>query len=155
EGARHRHPPGRTRPDHGLRRGGPHGGDGPRGHAGRRHLRRGHGQPVGARGVPRADGPATMSTTLPADGDAVLTLESVCSSYGPYRALFDVSFTVPHGAVVALVGSNGAGKSTVARTVTGLVTASAGRILLEQRDVTMLPAYKIARLGIAHVVEGR
>jgi branched-chain amino acid transport system ATP-binding protein len=88
-------------------------------------------------------------------GDGVLRLENVSAAYGPYRALFNVSFRVPEGGVVALVGSNGSGKSTVARTVTGLVTASAGRVTFAGRDVTGLPAYKIARLGMAHVVEGR
>jgi branched-chain amino acid transport system ATP-binding protein len=87
--------------------------------------------------------------------DGVLRLERVCAAYGPYRALFNASFRVPEGGVVALVGSNGAGKSTVARTVTGLVTASSGRVMFAGRDVTALPAYKIARLGMAHVVEGR
>jgi branched-chain amino acid transport system ATP-binding protein len=85
----------------------------------------------------------------------VLVLDHVSASYGPYRALFDVSFRVPTGGMVALVGSNGAGKSTVARTITGLVTAISGSVALEGRDVTRVPAYKIARLGLAHVVEGR
>ena len=88
-------------------------------------------------------------------GDSVLSLHGVCAAYGPYRALFDVTFRVPPGGVVALVGSNGAGKSTVARTVTGLVTATSGRVMFDGVDVTGLPAYKIARLGMAHVVEGR
>ena len=90
----------------------------------------------------------------PASTD-VLSLRHVSAAYGPYRALFDVSFRVPEGGIVALVGSNGAGKSTVARTVTGLVTASVGQVLFSGQDVTTLPAYKIARLGMAHVVEGR
>jgi branched-chain amino acid transport system ATP-binding protein len=94
-----------------------------------------------------------MTSALPS-GD-VLILENVCAAYGPYRSLFDVSFTVPAGGIVALVGSNGAGKSTVARTVTGLVTASVGKVILSGHDITNLPAYKIARLGMAHVVEGR
>jgi branched-chain amino acid transport system ATP-binding protein len=85
----------------------------------------------------------------------VLSLQNVSASYGPYRALFDVSFRVPAGGVLALVGSNGAGKSTVARTVTGLVAATSGRVVFGDRDVTGLTAYKIARLGMAHVVEGR
>jgi branched-chain amino acid transport system ATP-binding protein len=85
----------------------------------------------------------------------VLLLQHVSAAYGPYRALFDVSFSVPAGGIVALVGSNGAGKSTVARVVSGLVTASAGTVALCGHDVTGLPAYKIARLGMAHVVEGR
>ncbi len=88
-------------------------------------------------------------------GADALSLRRVCTSYGPYRALFDVSFRVPAGGVVALVGSNGAGKSTIARTVTGLVTATAGQVLFSGQDVTALPAFKIARLGMAHVVEGR
>jgi branched-chain amino acid transport system ATP-binding protein len=85
----------------------------------------------------------------------VLSLQNVSAAYGPYRALFDVSFRVPRGGVLALVGSNGAGKSTVARTVTGLVAATSGRVVFAGQDVTSLPAYKIARLGMAHVVEGR
>jgi branched-chain amino acid transport system ATP-binding protein len=88
-------------------------------------------------------------------GTDVLSLQNVCAAYGPYRALFDVSFRVPDGAVVALVGSNGSGKSTVARTVTGLVTASSGQVMFSGEDVTGHPAFKIARLGMAHVVEGR
>ena len=85
----------------------------------------------------------------------ILVLEHVSAAYGPYRALFDVSFSVPAGGIVALVGSNGAGKSTVARTVSGLVSATTGRIVLSGHDITRVPAYKIARLGMAHVVEGR
>jgi branched-chain amino acid transport system ATP-binding protein len=95
------------------------------------------------------------TSSAPSGAGDVLTLRNVSAAYGPYRALFDVSFRVPAGGVVALVGSNGAGKSTVARTVTGLVTASAGQVVLDGQDVTKLPAYKIARLGMAHVVEGR
>ncbi len=98
----------------------------------------------------------TDSRTTPAsEGTDVLSVRHVSSAYGPYRALFDVSFRVPEGGVVALVGSNGAGKSTIARTVTGLVTASGGQVIFSGQDVTRLPAYKIARLGMAHVVEGR
>jgi branched-chain amino acid transport system ATP-binding protein len=95
-----------------------------------------------------------VTATEAASGD-VLLLQHVSAAYGPYRALFDVSFSVPAGGIVALVGSNGAGKSTVARVVSGLVTASSGTVALCGHDVTGLPAYKIARLGMAHVVEGR
>jgi branched-chain amino acid transport system ATP-binding protein len=98
-----------------------------------------------------------MTATVAArpEGADVLSVQKVCAGYGPYRALFDVSFRVPDEGVVALVGSNGAGKSTIARTVTGLVTATSGQVLFSGQDVTQLPAYKIARLGMAHVVEGR
>jgi len=98
--------------------------------------------------------PPAPPTTAGGAAD-VLVLRNVSAAYGPYRALFDVSFNVPPGAIVALVGSNGAGKSTVARTVSGLVTASVGSVVFAGQDVTRMPAYKIARLGMAHVVEGR
>ena len=69
-------------------------------------------------------------------GGDVLLLQHVSAAYGPYRALFDVSFRVPAGGIVALVGSNGAGKSTVARVASGLVTASEGKVTLCGEDVT-------------------
>jgi branched-chain amino acid transport system ATP-binding protein len=84
-----------------------------------------------------------------------LELDHVSASYGPYRALFDVTFDVPTAGIAALIGSNGAGKSTVARVVTGLLASTLGVIRLGGRDVTGLPAYKIARAGSAHVPEGR
>lgn len=87
--------------------------------------------------------------------DNVLEVSDLCAGYGPYRALFDVTFHVPVGGAVALIGSNGAGKSTVARAVTGLVPASSGSICIAGQNVTKMAAHKIARLGVAHVVEGR
>ncbi len=89
------------------------------------------------------------------EGAPALEVERVSASYGPYRALFDVSFDVPEGGITALIGSNGAGKSTVARVVTGLVATTAGSLRLSGRAITGLPAYKIARAGAAHVPEGR
>jgi branched-chain amino acid transport system ATP-binding protein len=89
------------------------------------------------------------------DGSALLRLEEVCASYGSYRALFGITFEVKPGAIVALLGSNGAGKSTVARVLSGLVTASSGRITFSNRDISAMPAFRIARLGMVHVPEGR
>jgi branched-chain amino acid transport system ATP-binding protein len=85
----------------------------------------------------------------------LLELHDVDVAYGPYRALFGVSFQVAERSAVALVGPNGAGKSTVARVVTGLVAPSAGRIVFDGADVTRRPAWRIARLGVAHAPEGR
>ena len=90
-----------------------------------------------------------------ATGTPALEVDHVSASYGPYRALFDVTFTVPESGVTALIGSNGAGKSTVSRVVTGLLASTEGTIRLSGKDVTGLPAYKIARAGAAHVPEGR
>jgi branched-chain amino acid transport system ATP-binding protein len=84
-----------------------------------------------------------------------LDVDHLSAAYGPYRALFDVSFSVPESGVTALIGSNGAGKSTVARVVTGLLASSAGTVRLDGVDVTGRTAYKIARAGCAHVPEGR
>ena len=91
-----------------------------------------------------------------ATGEApALQVEHVSASYGPYRALFDVNFEVPARGMTALIGSNGAGKSTVARVITGLLASTAGSIRLSGKDITGLSAYKIARAGTAHVPEGR
>jgi branched-chain amino acid transport system ATP-binding protein len=101
-------------------------------------------------GAAMAGGNGTASVDVPA-----LEVDGVCAAYGPYRALFDVSFTVPAGSITALLGSNGAGKSTVARVVSGLVPTTQGAIRLNGHDMTGQPAYKIARAGMAHVPEGR
>ena len=85
----------------------------------------------------------------------LLDVDSVEASYGPYRALFGVSFKVFEGSATALLGSNGAGKSTVSRVVSGLVPVTSGRITFGGQDVTGMPAWKIARLGLAHAPEGR
>jgi ABC-type branched-subunit amino acid transport system ATPase component len=103
----------------------------------------------------RAGGAAVLSTGQGAVRRALLELHDVDAAYGPYRALFGVSFSVPERSAVALVGSNGAGKSTVARVVSGLVPPSGGRIVFDGRDITGWPAWRIARLGIAHAPEGR
>ncbi len=84
-----------------------------------------------------------------------LEVDHVSASYGPYRSLFDVSFGVSACGITALLGSNGAGKSTVARVVSGLMPSTSGTIRMGGKEVTGLPAYRIARSGMAHVPEGR
>ena len=86
---------------------------------------------------------------------ALLELREVSAGYGPFRAIFDVSFSVPEQGAVALLGANGAGKSTIARVVTGLVPVESGSLLFEDRDIGRLKAWKITRLGIVHAPEGR
>jgi branched-chain amino acid transport system ATP-binding protein len=82
-------------------------------------------------------------------------MQDVCVAYGPYEALFDVSLTVRTGQATALVGANGAGKSTVARVVSGLVPSTRGTIRFDGRDITGRPAYEIARAGLSQLTEGR
>jgi branched-chain amino acid transport system ATP-binding protein len=84
----------------------------------------------------------------------MLALDGVSASYGPYKALFDISFSVPAGGITALLGSNGAGKSTVARVITGLVQATTGSVAVAGHDITRVAPHKIARMGVAHVPEG-
>jgi branched-chain amino acid transport system ATP-binding protein len=91
----------------------------------------------------------------PAEAAPALQVEHVSAAYGPYRALFDVTFAVPAGGIAALIGSNGAGKSTVARVVTGLLASTEGTVRVGGTDVTGMATYRIARLGCAHVPEGR
>lgn len=88
-------------------------------------------------------------------GGPLLELAGVCAAYGPYEALFDVSLQVRTGRALALVGANGAGKSTVARVVSGLVPTTAGTITFDDRDITGRPAFQIARQGLSHLTEGR
>jgi branched-chain amino acid transport system ATP-binding protein len=85
----------------------------------------------------------------------LLVVDDVDAGYGPFRALFGVSMHVDAGEVVALVGSNGAGKTTIARVCTGLVTPSRGQLVFDGIDVTGLKAFELARLGIGHAPEGR
>ncbi|MGH9032999.1 MAG: ABC transporter ATP-binding protein [Acidimicrobiia bacterium] len=89
------------------------------------------------------------------NGDTLLELRDVHAGYGPFRSLFGVSFAIRPGAVMAVLGSNGSGKTTVVRVVSGLIKPTAGSVVFEGREVTGRRAYKIARLGITHAPEGR
>jgi len=85
----------------------------------------------------------------------LIELRDVDAAYGPFRAVFGVSFAVPAGHVVALLGSNGSGKTTIARICSGLLEPTAGRIFVDGEDVTGWRTYRFARLGIVHAPEGR
>jgi branched-chain amino acid transport system ATP-binding protein len=85
----------------------------------------------------------------------LLELRDVQAGYGPFRALFGVSLSVREGSVLALLGSNGCGKTTVARVCTGLIKPTEGKFFFDGEDVTRERAYRLARRGIAHAPEGR
>jgi len=85
----------------------------------------------------------------------LLELEGVDAGYAAFRALFGVSLTVPEGSALALLGSNGSGKTSVARVISGLIAPTAGRMRFAGDDVTGVPAWRLTRLGIAHAPEGR
>ena len=85
----------------------------------------------------------------------MLQVEELETAYGPIRALDRVSFEVEQGSITAVLGANGAGKTSLLRTLSGLVRARAGRIRLDGRNIGQLPVERIVRLGMAHVPEGR
>lgn len=85
----------------------------------------------------------------------MLKLTNVCSAYDTVNVLFDVNMEVNQGEIVSLIGANGAGKSTLLLTVSGIVQAKSGTITFEGRDITRVPPHSIARMGIAHIPEGR
>jgi len=87
--------------------------------------------------------------------DPLLSVEGLFTNYGKIRILRDVSLTVGQGEVVALLGLNGAGKTTTIRSILGLTPPRAGKVRIGGRDVTGLAAYRVARLGVGYVPEGR
>jgi branched-chain amino acid transport system ATP-binding protein len=88
-------------------------------------------------------------------GEALLRLEGLGVRYGSVEALGGIDLEVRQGELVTLLGSNGAGKSTTLRAISGLVPASAGRILWHGVALAAVPAHRIVRLGIGHCPEGR
>ena len=88
-------------------------------------------------------------------GAPALEVRDLHVSYGGVRALRGVSLVVPKGAVVALLGANGAGKSTTLRAISGLIRIQSGRMWVDGRRVDRRPAYRVARSGVVHVPEGR
>lgn len=85
----------------------------------------------------------------------MLRVEGLSAGYDGVPVVFDVSFEVAEGEIVAIVGSNGAGKTTVLRAVSGLVRPMSGRIQFMGRDISGLPAHAVTSLGLVHVPEGR
>ena len=87
--------------------------------------------------------------------EALLAVSNVETYYGPIMALRGVSFAVPAGAIVTILGANGAGKTTILKTVSGVMDPQKGSVTLEGRPIHGLDADRVARLGLSHVPEGR
>jgi branched-chain amino acid transport system ATP-binding protein len=85
----------------------------------------------------------------------MLRLEGIHTSYGPIEALRGIHLQIEKGEIVSLIGSNGAGKSTCLMTISGILKPAAGRILLGDSDLSLLPPHKIVSLGISQAPEGR
>ena len=85
----------------------------------------------------------------------MLKIEDIHVYYGAIHAIKGVSFEVKEGEIVALIGANGAGKSTILKTVSGLMHPRSGSITFQGQNITHMDAYKLVRHGLAHVPEGR
>ena len=87
--------------------------------------------------------------------ETLLKIENLQAYYGKVAALRGISFEVREGQIVTLLGSNGAGKSTTLRTISGLVSPAAGNVFFNGENITKMPAHEIVRRGLVHLPEGR
>ena len=87
--------------------------------------------------------------------DTLLKVDGINVYYGNIHAVKDISFTVNAGEIVTLIGANGAGKTTTLRTISGVVKAKSGQVLLKDEPITNRVPYKIASLGVIQSPEGR
>ena len=85
----------------------------------------------------------------------MLELKDIVCCYGKVAAVKGISLTVGQGQIVALIGANGAGKSTTLRAISGLLRVASGKIIFDGQDITNASARKILSLGVAHCPEGR
>jgi len=86
---------------------------------------------------------------------AMLEIKDLEVYYGMIQAIKGVSFEVNEGEVIALIGANGAGKTTILHTITGLLEPKKGTVIFDGNNITKTPAHKIVSMGMAHVPEGR
>jgi branched-chain amino acid transport system ATP-binding protein len=100
--------------------------------------------------------PAIKRSSKPTWGKKpILKVENIDVFYDDLQVIWSVSFEVNRGEIVALLGSNGAGKSTILNTVSGLLTPASGSITFEEQRLDQVPAHEVIGLGIAQVPEGR
>ena len=101
------------------------------------------------RAIPRCSG-LTWGTEV-----ALLELRNIETYYGPVMAIKGISLEVREGQIVSLLGANGAGKTTVMKTISGAMDPQKGSVLLRGEEIQAQDPDKVARMGIAHVPEGR
>ncbi len=87
--------------------------------------------------------------------EALLSIEELVVDYGRIRALKGISLSVGQGELVAVIGSNGAGKTTMMKTISGLLKPTSGRVLFDGKPLSGVPAHRVVKLGVAQVPEGR
>lgn len=86
---------------------------------------------------------------------AILEVKNLKVNYGLIQAIKGIDFDINEGELVALIGANGAGKTTILHTITGLIPPKEGSIIYDGKEITKVPGYKIVSMGMAHVPEGR
>jgi branched-chain amino acid transport system ATP-binding protein len=89
------------------------------------------------------------------EGQKVLEIKNIDVFYGDVQVIWNVSFDVKRGEIVALIGANGAGKSTILKTISGILRPKGGEILFESKPIYKIDPFKLIELGIAHVPEAR
>jgi branched-chain amino acid transport system ATP-binding protein len=87
--------------------------------------------------------------------EGLLRVDAIETFYGPIQAIRGVSLDVDQGQIVTVLGANGAGKTSVLRTISGVLDPERGRVMFEGRDIARMPPDQVMRLGICHVPEGR
>jgi branched-chain amino acid transport system ATP-binding protein len=87
--------------------------------------------------------------------EPILKVSNIESYYGPINAIRGVSFDVPQGSIVTILGANGAGKTTVLKTVSGVLDPQKGTVVFEGKEIQRMDPDKVMRLGMSHVPEGR
>jgi branched-chain amino acid transport system ATP-binding protein len=87
--------------------------------------------------------------------DAILKVTNIETYYGPIMAIRGVSFEVPQGGIVTILGANGAGKTTVLKTICGVMDPQKGSVVFQGREIQRMDPDKVMRLGVSHVPEGR
>lgn len=89
------------------------------------------------------------------ENNEMLKVEGLQVYYGPIHAVKNVSFSLQKGEIFALIGANGAGKSTILKTISGIQPPKEGKVYFQGMDITHMPPHKIVRKGLVHVPEGR
>jgi len=87
--------------------------------------------------------------------DPLLLVNNIETFYGPIMAIRGVSFAVPAGAIVTILGANGAGKTTILKTISGVMDPQKGKVVFDGREIQRMDPDKVVRLGLSHVPEGR
>ena len=101
-----------------------------------------------------AEKPATTTAAAPS-APPILRVQNIESYYGPIMAIRGVSLEVPKGAIVTVLGANGAGKTTILKTISGVLDPLKGTVEFDGKPITRMDPDRIVRLGLGHVPEGR